>query len=230
MIALIKMSRPAQLALDLPSTWGGARRNAGRKPIPGRRRATPHRSRPDHKARHPVHVTLRARPGLPSLRSRPVFAAVSAALSAASTQSFRLVHFSVQSDHLHVIVEAHDKLAVERGVLGLIVRVARAINRVFRRSGRVWGDRYHTRAMQTPREVRHGLVYVLMNFKKHHAAGRQQVDFFSSAPWFDGFRNPMPQVLDPPPTRPPRTWLASVGWRRYGLIGFDEAPLPARRR
>jgi putative transposase len=228
LIASIKVKRSAQLALELPSTWGGARENAGRKPIKGRRRFTPHRARPEHKNRHPVHVTLRARAGLTSLRSPRVFPAIRDALAAASRESFRVVHFSVQSDHLHLIVEAADKLVLERGMLGLIVRVARAINRALGRTGAVWGDRYHTRVLETPREVRNGIVYVLFNFKKHHAGDSRRVDPCSSAPWFDGFRDPLPRVLDPPATWAPRTWLARVGWRRHGLIRFDEAPQSCR--
>jgi putative transposase len=224
--SLIKMSRSAQLALDFPPSWGGKRKHAGRKQVlPGKARVT-HRARPDHKARHPVHVTLRAVAGLTSLRSPRVFPAVRDALAAASRQSFRVIHFSVQSDHVHLIVEASDKVALERGVLGLIIRVARRINRALGRSGAVWGDRYHARALKTPREVHHGIVYVLFNFKKHRPADRQRIDACSSAPWFDGFRDPLPRVLDPPPTWEPRTWLARTGWRRHGLIRFDEAPKP----
>jgi hypothetical protein len=220
------MARTAQLSLDLPATWGGKRKDAGRKRVlPGKPRVA-HRARPDHKARHPVHVTLRAVAGLTSLRSPRVFPAVRAALAAASRQSFRLIHFSVQSDHLHLIVEASDKLALERGILGLIIRVARAVNRVLGRSGAVWGDRYHARALKSPREVHHGIVYVLFNFKKHGAGDRQRIDSCSSAPWFDGFRDPLPRVLDPPATWAPRTWLANVGWRKHGLIRFDDAPQP----
>jgi REP element-mobilizing transposase RayT len=175
-----------------------------------------------------VHVTLRARAGVPSFRSPRAFESIRTALSRASRPSFRLIHFSVQSDHLHVIVEAHDKLALERGVLGLVIRVARAINRALGRTGPVWGDRYHAHTLKTPTEVRHAIVYVLMNFKKHRPGERQRIDSCSSAPWFDGFRDPLPKILDPPATQPPKTWLAQKAWRLRGLIRFDEAPSPPK--
>ena len=228
--SLFKMRRSPQLALEFSPSWGGKRTDAGRKRVlPGKARVG-HRARPEHKARHPVHVTLRAVAGLTSLRSPRVFPVVRDALAAASRQSFRVIHFSVQSDHMHLIVEAADKLALERGVLGLIIRVARRINGALGRKGAVWGDRYHARALKTPREVHDGIVYVLFNFKKHRAADRQRIDACSSAPWFDGFRDPLPRVLDPPPTWEPRTWLARTGWRRHGLIRFDEAPQPSPPR
>src|SRR3954452_14572475 len=228
-MALFKMARTAQLGLPLPTTWGGARKGAGRPVTAGRRRATPHRARPEHRARFPLHVTMRARAEVPSLRSPRAFAAVRSALATASKSNFRLVHFSVQSDHLHLLVEAHDTDQLSRGVRGLAIRVARRVNGALARRGPVWGDRYHARALTTPREVRHGLVYVLMNFKKHRPADGSRLDGCSSAPWFEGFRAHTPQIVDAP-VRRARTWLAAVGWRRHGLIALHEGPEITRRR
>jgi hypothetical protein len=134
------------------------------------------------------------------------------------------VEFSVQSDHLHLIVEAGDGGALSSGVRGLAIRLARAINRALRRCGRVWADRYHARALSTPRAVRHALVYVLMNFKKHGVVGAE-LDPCSSASWFAGFQQP-PEIPrnGPRPIATARTWLACVGWRRHGLIDLRERP------
>ncbi len=174
-----------QLQLRM-NTWGGARKGAGRKPGPGRR-PTPHRARSPHRSYHPVHLTLRARPGLPSLRRPAVFRVVRACVAKASNARFRIVQFSVQRDHLHLLVEASEAQALSSGARGLAIRTARQLNRHFGREGRVWGDRYHTRAMKTPSEVRHALVYVLMNIKKHNPVACDGVDPCSSALWFDGF-------------------------------------------
>src|SRR5690242_3337089 len=113
----------AQLALRLERSWGGRRAGAGRPPLPSRR-SVAHRSRPRHYASHPVHVTLRVR-SLPPLREQVLFAAIRTALSAASKSEFRLLQFSVQRDHLHLIVEGTSGSALSRGVQGLCVRVAR---------------------------------------------------------------------------------------------------------
>src|SRR5205814_3138997 len=98
-----------------------------------------------------------------------------------------------------------------------------------RRCGGVWGDRYHMRALRTPREVRHGLVYVLMNFKKH-IRGARGLDPLSSAESFDGLRDVVarPAAL-PVPVHPPRTWLLRAGWRRHGLISSSDSPKPRAR-
>jgi hypothetical protein len=144
-------------------------------------------------------------------------------LAAAGTPRFRVLHFSVQADHLHLLVEADEPTGFERGVRGLAIRVAKAVNRALGRHGRVWGDRYHARLLRTPREVRNALVYVLNNFRKH-VRGARGLDPRSSARWFEGWRHRPPCLIDPPPVANPRTWLARVGWRRRGLIDVDECP------
>jgi len=148
-------------------TWGGARSGAGRKPN-GRRSGVSHLRRPAHAERHPLHVTLRIRAGLPALREHELFIEVRRALVAGRERfGFRLVHFSVQRDHLHLLAEAASRRALSRGVQGLSVRVARAVNRRLQRHGKVFADRYHARALKTPRSVRWALRYVLLNVRKH---------------------------------------------------------------
>jgi REP element-mobilizing transposase RayT len=208
-------------------TWGGKRPGAGRKPA-GDRAGVPHTTRPAHQKRHPVHVTLRAARGLPSLRRQAVFLEERKALGAASRSWFRVLHFSVQSNHVHLVVEARDRAHLTRGMRGLAIRVALAVNRAIGRRGKVWGDRYHARALKTPREVRHGIVYVLANWKKHALEARG-FDPCSSAWWFDGWKlrpssGPPGCETAEPPVWAPREWLSAIGWRRHGLIGANERP------
>src|SRR6266850_1134304 len=188
----------------------------------------PHRMRPEHKARHPVHVTLRAGRGLPSLREQVIFFEMRRTLRRTARSWFRVVHFSVQANHVHLLVEADDKASLSRGLMGVAIRMARAVNRVLVRRGNVWSERYHSRPLKTPREVRNGIVYVLMN-KHKHASKAMALDPCSSASLFDGWK--MPPSLAPPresiersPVEPPTTWLLRSGWKRHGLIGLDERP------
>ena len=215
-----------QLEIEF-SSWGGARDGAGRKRRAGARPSVPHRRRERHAKAHPVHVTLRAMRGLPPFREGVLFRELRRRLAAANRAAdargaFRVVHFSVQNDHLHLLVEADDARALARGVQGLAIRLARGLNGLLGRRGRVWGDRFHSRELTSPRAVRNALVYVLMNAKKHAALGASGLDPMSSVRGFDGLSRPC--VGDPEPVRPARTWLGSVGWRRHGLIRPDERP------
>jgi putative transposase len=214
-----------QIDIEFPS-WGGQRDGAGRKASP--RGNAPHRRRERHRRAHPVHVTLRARRGLPPFREQVVAREIRLRIAQANGSSrlrdvFRIVHFSAQNDHLHFIVEALDASALSRGVQGLAIRLARRVNALLATRGRIWADRFHSRELTTPRSVRNAIVYVLMNAKKHMRAA-EPVDTCSSAPWFDGFAHgPSPPEADSP-VRPAATWLGSTGWKRHGLVGLDERP------
>lgn len=219
--AQFNMAHPSQGVLIFRS-WGGSRPGAGRPPKPGRG-AVPHRRRTQHDPRTPVHVTLRAASGVPSLRGRLVFEGVRGAMAAASGGTFRVLQFSCQADHVHLLVEAEGGASFVRGCQGLAVRLAKAVNRVLGRRGPVWGDRYHARWLRSPREMRAALVYVLQNWLKHVPTARGR-DPRSSAAWFNGWRTPLPRPSGAAPVREPRTWLARVGWLRYGRLDAEEGP------
>lgn len=173
-----------------------------------------------------MHVTTRVREGLPSLRS-PLEYAVLRFCFARGCDRFglRLVHYSVQSNHLHLLVEALDRKSLWRGLQGLFVRIAKNLNKLWERRGRVFDDRYHRRTLRTPREVRNALCYVLHNARRH---GRRIVgiDRCSSGRWFDGWRDAHGGRCadDPGPIVAARTWLLDRGWRRHRLIGVAEQP------
>ena len=138
----------------------------------------PHRVRPEHKKAHPVHVTLRAR--VSELRDFPVFEAVATALARGSKDFFRVCEYSVQHNHIHLIVEADDTDSLSRGMQGLVARIAKAVNRAMHRKGAVFADHYHAHELRKPTEVRNALVYVLNNWKKHLPGGNRGLDGCSS--------------------------------------------------
>ena len=175
-------------------------------------------------------MTLRLLGKLPNLRGKRSYRAVQDALEAARERfGMRLVHWSVQGNHLHLIVEAKDKLALSKGLQGLKIRVAKGLNRLWRRKGTVFSDRYHAVALRTPRQVRSALLYVLNNFRKHERQrGRRLapsfVDPLSTALAFDGWkrRRPVPSIWK----TKPRSWLLAKGWRKWGLIPEAAVPGP----
>jgi REP element-mobilizing transposase RayT len=184
-----------------------------------------HRTRAALAARFPVHVTTRLRAGLPSLRRQETLRVLHEAFFAGMDRfGFRLVHFSVQSNHVHMIAEARDRHALTLGMQGLSIRVAKALNKLWTRRGKVFDDRYHARILRTPREVRNGLCYVLSNARRHGLV-LDGLDPFSSARWFDGWRDaPGPRPGESGPIAAARTWLVRIGWRRHGRIDPAVAP------
>jgi REP element-mobilizing transposase RayT len=187
----------------------------------------PHAVREWLSGREPVLVTMRLRNGLPSLRGKEVYAALLALLAAACDRfGLRIVHYSVQGNHLHLIVEAADAAALSRGMQGLTIRIAKTLNRVWQRTGGVFKDRDHARVLCTPREVRHALCYVLHNAKKHGLRLLDGLDRFASGAWFDGWKERF-TVRNLPVSTPvvaAATWLLRAGWRRHGLLSLAEAP------
>jgi REP element-mobilizing transposase RayT len=124
-------------------TWGGKRRHAGRKRIAERPRVS-HKRREPFQRRHPVHVTLRMRREVCHLRQSVCFRVLKRAFySANGRDDFRLVHYSVQGNHIHFVVEADDARSLSRGMQGLNVRIALALNRLIGRGGKVLDDRFH---------------------------------------------------------------------------------------
>jgi REP element-mobilizing transposase RayT len=220
-----------QLTFDRKQ-WGGTRPCAGRKKQPGS--GVPHTKREEITRPTPVHVTQKLCAGLPSLRTAAARKVLRQAFALGGEKpGFRLVHFSIQRDHLHLVVEARDRHTLGKSMRALAIRVARALNRLWKRTGRVFADRFHSVLLTSPRQVRNALCYVLNNARKHRLAlAPCAVDPFSSGDVFDGWRR-SPADTASASTRSvvsrARTWLLSRGWRRHGRIGIDEVPGPRRR-
>jgi REP element-mobilizing transposase RayT len=144
-------------------------------------------------------VTLRVQSGVGYLRSYRRSQAIVAALR--SVRGLRVVHYSIQGNHLHLIVEAQNALALSRGMQRLATRMAKQLNALAGRHGGVFVDRYHARALTSPREVRHAIRYVLCNYRHH-----------SREPLPRGWQDPLATRANAPLTSP-SVWLLRVGWR-----------------
>ncbi|MDB5215493.1 MAG: hypothetical protein JWO86_3420, partial [Myxococcaceae bacterium] len=224
---------PRQLSFAEVRTRGGPRKGSGRKPkVPGARPNVVHRARPDHLRRLPVHVTLRRAKGLPGFRSERLHGLLKRAIRDTRRDGFRITHYSVQQDHIHIIVEAEDKVTLSNGMRSFAVRVAMRVNsRILgRRSGRVWGDRYHRRDLTSPSDVRNALVYVLANHLKHGEYEVGLLDPCSSGPWFTGWSHALEPPAELSPVQPAATWVLRKGWSTLGggPIRLGEVPRALR--
>ena len=159
--------------------WGGKRRGAGRKPK-GASAGVAHDARERVTKHTPALVTLRVCEGLLSLRADAEHAVLKAARLETADEDFRIVHYSLQSNHLHLIVEASHNAALSQGMKRFNVLLAKRWNKLWRRKGRVFADRYHLHVLRTPNEARNALVYVLNNARKHDAWSARRPDVYSS--------------------------------------------------
>ncbi len=179
-----------------------------------------------------MHVTLRRAKGLPRFRSQRVYDLLEEAIRDTRRDGFRITHYSVQADHLHVIVEAGDPTTLTNGMRSFAVRIAMRVNRriLGRRRGRVWGDRYHRRDLTSPRAVRNALVYVLANHLKHGECDVGLLDPLSSGPWFTGWTHALDPPRDDAPVQRATTWVLREGWmtRGGGRIRLGEVPQALR--
>jgi REP element-mobilizing transposase RayT len=217
------------------------RKGAGRPRRVGGR--SPHERRPELSEKTPVHVSLRVARSVGRLRGSWGYRAIRRALAVCiGRRDFRVVHASIQGDHVHLIAEAGDKRALANGLRAFMISAARNINRSVGRLGRVFATRYHATQLRTPRQVRNAIAYVLNNWRHHGedtagaAQRRAHVDPYSTGILFDGWRDAparfiVPDGYEPLPVAGARTWLLTAGWRlHHPLIGLREVPGVGRKR
>jgi REP element-mobilizing transposase RayT len=224
-------------------------RNVGRKPK-GERAGSPHTKRPELNSRHPVHVVLRVEREIGAIRKRHIYRALREATLALGRAElydeevgwFRIIHVSIQDNHVHLLVEAADKHALSGGMQRFQISAAKHINRVFseqlglkrRRRGSVFPDRFHQEIITSPSQARRALSYVLNNWRKHREdrGHAWNVDPFSTGVLFEGWVEHAGEPLmwrwrdsyDPLFVYRPRTWLLRDGWRKAGTISYRDVP------
>jgi REP element-mobilizing transposase RayT len=218
-----------------PPKRGGFRAGAGRPAIRGKHDPD-HVVRPYWRREMPLHIVLRTVADVPRLRQPLLYAAIRSALHHMLNRcDLRIVHVSIQGNHLHMIVEHVDRDAVIRGMQAFTIKAARAINKALGRMGKVFAYRYHATAIESPRQMRHVLAYVLNNWRRHNEdqqgrAARAAIDPYSTAIWFGGWKSvgrfKLPAGFEPLPMANPMTWLLTEGWRRHGDIDPYERPGP----
>jgi len=223
----------------------------GRRPRPERRGFVAHSTRDEHDRNHPVHVSMRRVKLAPSLREERIFRAILLQLARAKRNGVRVVHYSVQRDHLHLIVEGKNRGDLSAQMRKLFSRIALAVNAIAKRRGRLFRDRHHREELDGPTKTRNALVYVLFNDRKHHAQNGgaiteeflQELDDHSSVAWLDARdwnerARPPPDVIarlrgrdadiegQGAPRSAPQTWFAQAGWRIRGGGPLDVHELP----
>jgi len=224
---------------------GGKRDNAGRKPT-GKRAGSPHKRRPEVNPEHPQHVVLRVVKAVGWLRSGKAHRAIRRALANVLdyTVRFRIVHYSLQHNHLHLMCEADDKAALADGLKSFQISAAKHLNRELtpkgarRRRGQVFEDRYHVEAITSVAQTKRTLNYVLNNWRKHRRDRTTvglfdgRIDPYSSGVWyFDWKERTLPYFTFPPGceqhlTSNPQSWLLNTGYKLGPPLSVYEVPGP----
>ena len=214
-------------------THGGARRGAGRKKRVSSRVA--HRARPRITKDAPLHITLRLVDGIANLRTSRFFRTIHNILVKAGAElPLRIIHYSVQCTHIHLLAECPDNAACSASMRTFGIRLAKGVNTMMGREGAVIRDRYHVHVLRTPREIRHAIAYVLCNSRKHafergFILPERWLDPCSSARTFDAWRDERGRALRiaehrDPAVSAPQSWLLRVAWRRHGGIAVNFIP------
>src|SRR5207244_7636675 len=95
----------------------------------------------------------------------------------------RVIEYSVLGNHVHFIVEADDTEALSRGMQGLGIRIAKALNALMGCSGAVFADHYDGRLLATPTQLVRAIAYVLGNHEHHYGSnGRDPFSYESLRP------------------------------------------------
>ncbi len=211
-----------QLSFKNVNGWGGKRRGAGR---PNESGLVSHAKRPRIKFSTPVHITLKIRDGLVNLRCGEVAAAFKKSAARASVFGFKVVHFSIQNDHVHMIVETPDNESLALGMRSFGCRFGKLVRKIVGGHGPVFSGRYHVSVLNNPTKMKNAMAYVLQNFSKHSKL-LNHVDQYSSAAYFVQWNKLLGKKAGPllvrksrPPELPfylsaPGSWLAREGWMR----------------
>jgi REP element-mobilizing transposase RayT len=140
-----------------------------------------------------------------NLRSRRCHRRIGECLEQACGRlGLRVIEYSVLGNHVHFIVEADDSVALSRGMQGLTIRIAKALNALMGAKGSVFDDHYDARLLTPPTQLVRAIAYVLDNHRHHY--GTSGLDPFSSFA--------LPSEKRRARLCLPLSWLLRTGWRR----------------
>lgn len=151
-------------------SWGGRRLGSGRKRVHSR--GVAHRIREKVTHRTPLHVNFKYRT---TIKNKTSLKILKRAIINARALGLRVIHFSMQSNHMHFILEADSNEILSRGMRSLTVTFAKGLNK-----GRIQIARYHLHVLRTVQETRNAVRYVLFNKQRHEKGTYSKIDGYSS--------------------------------------------------
>lgn len=160
-----------QMVLNLyKGSHGGRRPGSGRKRIHSK--GVAHRTRERVNLKIPLHINFKVKA---SIRNKLCLKILKRAILNGREKGLIISHFSLQSNHVHLIIEARDNKTLTKGMRSLTITFAKNINK-----GSIQIERYHLHVLKSLNEVKNAVHYVLFNEQKHRNLKRAYVDHFSS--------------------------------------------------
>lgn len=192
-----------QLKLNIyKGVRGGRRPGSGRKRIHSQ--GVSHRIREQITLNRPLHVNFKVKT---SIRNKACLKVLKRAIKNASSHGLRILHFSLESNHVHLILEAFDNSILTRGMRSLTITFSKGV-----RKGRIQLERYHLHVLKTLRETKNAIHYVLFNHQKHTGLKRAYITPHSSL----GFITDLKELA--------RTASMMITLRKIGEISFLDGP------
>jgi REP element-mobilizing transposase RayT len=146
-----------------------------------------HRSRPELPKAKPVHVTIKTNKNvIPNLRSKVLYKQIRQSMKRARILGIRIIHFSVQRDHVHLLIEADNKQQLGESMRVLSISLTKRLSHVLKRKVKALKSRYHLHVLKSLQEIKNAKNYILSNGQKHGTSDAH--DFYSSAISFSDFR------------------------------------------
>jgi hypothetical protein len=151
-----KIRKGTQLKLTNP-------KNAGRPAI--RDKGIRHTRREEIIAPRPLHLTIKLIRA--DVQNKSILKGLRHAILRARLQGLRIIHYSLEHDHVHLYAEASDNKTLAKGMKALGGSLVKKIHRHLGTSGSFYKTRYHLRILRSAMEVKHVLNYILKNGIKH---------------------------------------------------------------
>lgn len=114
-----------------------------------------------------LHLTIKIDKQKAGLKSKAVLSLLHKAIKNARKLGLGIVHYTLEYDHIHMLVEARDNETLAKGMQSFGICFSKGINKLKGLKGQVYKSRYHLRILKTPREIKNVVHYILGNSVKH---------------------------------------------------------------
>lgn len=150
-----------------------------------------HIARDEIKKLTPLHLTIKIEKDKAGLKNKFILKSLHSSIKKARKIGLKIIHYTLEYDHVHLLVETDNKTALARGMQSFGISFSKSINKIKKAQGKVFKTRYHYRKLKTPAEVKNVFNYIFGNSLKHKKA-ISIVSPYNSLMAIDNFSNLYP--------------------------------------